>query len=104
MKEETRGLFFAIILSMIAIFITNWLFPTPSTENTSIEAPVETTPIAEETAETSLSTEKATLPTATAIAQDSRISISNHDIKGSIRLKGARFDDIKLRKYHVDLA
>ena len=28
MKEETRGLFLAVILSVIAIFVTNYLFPT----------------------------------------------------------------------------
>ncbi len=104
MKEETRGLFFAIILSMIAIFITNWLFPT---------SPEQTTPeISIETVETSTdnkldiplkSQETPPLSTSEAIAQDLRIPVSNSDINGSIRLRGARLDEIKLRKYHTDI-
>ena len=104
MKEETKGLFFAIILSMAAIFITNWLFPA-TVEDTTPELSVEATPaIQEAVADTTKTEEKITLSTAEAIAQDKRISISNTDINGSIRLKGARFDDIKLRKYHMDMS
>lgn len=104
MKEETKGLFFAIILSMAAIFITNWLFPT-TVEDTTPELSVEATPaIQEAVADTTKTEEKIALSTAEAIAQDKRISISNTDINGSIRLKGARFDDIKLRKYHMDMS
>ena len=104
MKEEPKGLFFAIILSMAAIFITNWLFPT-TVEDTTPELSVEATPaIQEAVADTTKTEEKITLSTAEAIAQDKRISISNTDINGSIRLKGARFDDIKLRKYHMDMS
>lgn len=104
MKEETRGLFFAIILSMGAIFITNWLFPT-TVEDTTPELSVEAAPAIEEIAtDTTKTAEKTTLSTAEAIAKDKRISISNTDISGSIRLKGARFDDIKLRKYHMDMS
>lgn len=103
MKEETRGLFFAIILSMIAIFITNWLFPT--TETPTPETSVEAIPVIEEdTTNTPQTEEKNILSTTDALAQDKRISISNNDISGSIRLKGARFDDIKLRKYHIAMS
>ena len=105
MKEETRGLFFAIILSIIAIFITNWLFPaTP--ENTNQEIDIEATAIPHSDKDISTSADsaaKAPISTAAALAQDRRIPISNTDINGSIRLKGARFDEIKLRKYHTDI-
>lgn len=104
MKEETRGLIFAIILSMGAIFITNWLFPS-STENTTPELNIEVAPIIEEnTINTTKAEEKSPLSTTEVIAQDKRVSISNTSVNGSIRLKGARFDNIKLRKYHVDMS
>jgi len=104
MKEETRGLIFAIILSMGAIFITNWLFPSP-TENTTPELNIEVAPIIEEnTINTTKAEEKSPLSTTEVIAQDKRVSISNTSVNGSIRLKGARFDNIKLRKYHVDMS
>ena len=42
MKDETRGLYLAIILSMVVIFVTNWMFPSPEPQiRQDIEAPQE---------------------------------------------------------------
>ena len=44
---------------------------------------------------------RATLERAEALAQAPRLPIRSEELEGSISLKGARFDDLKLRKYHV---
>ncbi|WP_421862052.1 membrane protein insertase YidC [Parvibaculum sp.] len=44
---------------------------------------------------------RATLEREEALAQAPRLPIRSEELEGSISLKGARFDDLKLRKYHV---
>lgn len=107
MKEETRGLFIAVILSIVVIFITNMFLPssqpvTPATSQTAaLPAPSETVS-ATLPDQTSL-VEIAKLSTTEATAQDRRITIANNDLRGSIRLKGARFDELYLSKYKVTM-
>lgn len=107
MKDETRGLYLAIILSMVVIFVTNWMFPSPEPQiRQDIEAPQEISAAEEpETLKENAAQTAARTPlsTAAAAAQDRRISISNADIRGSLRLKGARFDELYLRKYRTEL-
>ncbi len=107
MKDETRGLYLAIILSMVVIFITNWMFPAAEPQvqadvdipQTALNMPEnETTKPENEVKE-----EKTLLSTAQAVAQDRRINIVNQDIRGSLRLKGARFDELYLRKYRTEI-
>lgn len=107
MKDETRGLYLAIILSMVVIFITNWMFPAAEPQvqadvdipQTALNMPEnETTKPENEVKE-----EKTLLSTAQAVAQDRRINIVNQDIRGSLRLKGARFDELYLRKYRTQI-
>ena len=107
MKDETRGLYLAIILSMVVIFITNWMFPAAEPQvqadvdipQTALNMPEnETTKSENEVKE-----EKTLLSTAQAVAQDRRINIVNQDIRGSLRLKGARFDELYLRKYRTEI-
>ena len=102
MREETKGLYAAIILSLIVIFATNWLFPSkkqPIAEDTP-EVAVE-----QEVAKTSADEPKLdeALSTAEAAALDKRVQISNSALKGSIRLKGARLDELYLTKYKQTL-
>ena len=107
MKDETRGLYLAIILSMVVIFITNWMFPTtePQIQN-DVEVPQTALNMPEnETTkpENEVKEDKVVLSTAQAVAQDRRINIINQDIRGSLRLKGARFDELYLRKYRTEI-
>ena len=107
MKDETRGLYLAIILSMVVIFITNWMFPTtePQIQN-DVEVPQTALNMPEnETTkpENEVKEDKVVLSTAQAVAQDRRINIVNQDIRGSLRLKGARFDELYLRKYRTEI-
>ena len=100
MKEEMKGLYAAIILSLAVIFVTNWLFPQKNSPVNQEEKKVEIVsseeikPLANEEV---LDIEKA-------ISADKRVQIDNSSLSGSIRLRGARFDEIYLKKYKQTLA
>lgn len=107
MKEETKSLYLAILLSTIAILAFNWIWPN-NQEQKLIEQP--TPPKSEDLATSFASdddlyttSQNQILETSEAIKQDARINISNSKIAGSIRLKGARFDNLNLVKYKQTL-
>lgn len=96
-----KGLYAAVVLSIAVIFVTNWLFPrkapqAPAVISQTAEVPAEKAAAPAEPAQT-LSTEEAT-------AQDRRIDILNSAVKGSLRVKGARLDELYLSKYKQTLA
>lgn len=101
MKEEMKGLYLAVLLSLVIIFITNHFFPakpivhkeTPAVEAV-INKPVEK---AQETIS------ETPLEVSDVLNQDARVEIKNAVLRGSIRLKGARFDEILLEKYKLTL-
>lgn len=101
MKEEMKGLYAAIIVSMVVIFATNWLFP----RNNEEIAAKQDTPSVEATQPSSTEApafeQKVSINTSQ--KNEARIQIENTAIKGSLRVKGARFDDIYLTKYKKDL-
>ena len=111
MKEETKGLYLAIILSAIAILAVNWIWPapsdtpapTPSQEQPS--RPVADAPSADTLDKSSLYTPagRDIISVEDALNQDHRLTLKNNKIKGSIRLKGARFDNIELLNYKQTL-
>lgn len=109
MKEETKGLYWAIILSAVAVLVINWIWPNnpPRTaeesesavvteSNDSLQATVKDgdlyTPAGREIVEV-----------AEALQKDKRIAIRNEKIDGLLRLKGARFDSLNLLKYRQTL-
>lgn len=104
MKEEIKGLYAAVILSIAVIFAINWLFPkqpapavAPATQNVDVVSENKAAvPAAAKKTETVLSPSQAA-------AQDRRIDISNGAVKGSIRVKGARLDELYLSKYKQSL-
>ena len=104
MKEEMKGIYWAVILSIAVIFITNYFFPRkPATTPTTPEVPaVETVaekveqPLDDVTAETPLEVSEV-------LGKDARIKIKNAAVSGSLRIKGARFDEILLDKYKQTL-
>lgn len=95
MREETKGLYAAIMLSLVVILATNWLFPKKP-------QPVETEEVVElkqsepaqeqQSVQTPLSVEEAA-------KADRRVQIANNALTGSLRLKGARFDELSLTRY-----
>ena len=105
MRDEMKGLFLAIILSIAVIFITNYFFPsqTPS-QGTKISAPqanLPSTPVTDTDTQELLQAEPET--TQEVIAKDSRIQISSSALSGSIRTKGGRLDNLMLEKYKQTL-
>lgn len=100
MKEESKNLYAAVVLSLLIIFGVNHFFglheapQQPKQEET--EAPAVELSTTEET-------KPASLPLEDALAQDDRITIQTPAVTGSIRLKGARFDSLSLNKYKETL-
>ncbi len=104
MKEDLRSLSLAILLSFIAIYTVNYFFginkkSTVQTQVAEIEQVAEKLNhvAAEKPAQ------KVTKTAQEILTEDARINFSNNALKGSIRLKGARFDDLYLTKYNVSL-
>ena len=111
MKSDTKSFYLAIILSAAAILIINWLWPAaPSSEvalsedETKKEAVLPSELEAEQSDDGLYSPlgRKIVAPEE-ALKQDRRIAFSNSKVSGSIRVKGARFDDLSLLKYKQTL-
>lgn len=112
MKEEVKGLYLAVALSVVIIFATNFLFPSHKASKNE-----ETASVSSEVSQT-VKSEKAAKPTNTpsdlttaktvsledALEEDKRISFDNGAIRGTIRLKGARIDNLYLKKYKENLS
>lgn len=104
MKEELRSLSLAVILSFIAIYTVNYFF-NPQTVDVSKQV-LEVEQASEElnkTANSLLAEEDSFEPIDVVIKQDKRIELKNDAVSGSIRLKGARFDNLMLNKYNVSI-
>jgi len=94
-----KSLYVAIVLSLAVILATNWLFPTKKTEQNNVDTNIEVVsnePLVANEEEPILSTDDA-------LKADKRIPLENLSLVGSLRLKGARFDDLNLRKYKQTL-
>ncbi len=104
MKDELRSLSLAVILSFIAIYTVNYFF-NPQTVDVSKQV-LEVEQASEElnqTANNLLAEEDSFEPIDVVIKQDKRIELKNDAVSGSIRLKGARFDNLMLNKYNVSI-
>ena len=107
-----RNMILAIVLAVIVIYGFDVIFPAPKPEP-SLETKIKTSaPVSAEASRNLASTNPAEikpaapeslqakpLSIAKALMQDERIAILTPSIKGSLRLKGARIDDIVLTKY-----
>lgn len=103
MSEDTKGLYLAVILSIVVIFISNFLLPKkPEPVVNEPTAVVETKEKAEDLKDIKVDTETYLSPE-DVVSQDSRIKLSNQAISGTIRLKGARIDNLILNKYKQTL-
>lgn len=104
MNEDTKGLYLAVLLSVAVIFLSNFFLPKKSEQpkpETAITAEINNE---EQTPANDVKVDTETFASIKdAINQDKRIKISNSSVSGSIRLKGARIDDLLLKKYKQTL-
>ena len=94
--KETKNLYIAILLSILVIFASSLLFPKKAVKQTLKS----TTDVAQQVApEAIIQPIKEVLTLEDALEADTRIDIENSSVTGSIRTKGARFDNLILSKY-----
>ena len=109
MKEDVKGLYAAIFLSAVAILAVNWIWPAgemveekPVAEvKIAADVPVEVKKDAEDKLYTP--SNRKIEEVEDALKQDKRVKIENDKINGSIRVKGARIDNLYLNKYKKTL-
>ena len=105
MKDELKSLSLAIVLSFIAIYTVNYFFginkestiQKPLTQLEDASANLQAPALNDATNVNKIKTVDEI------IAEDTRISFENNSVSGSIRLKGARFDELYLSKYNETL-
>lgn len=109
MKDEFKSLSLAVVLSFMAIYSVNYFFGInpKSTVQKEVATVKQDAHHAESVIEKALSdtpveTEELADVT-TVLAQDNRLKFENNSVNGSIRLKGARFDNLSLMKYNETL-
>lgn len=105
MNNEFKSLALAVLLSFIAIYAVNHFFgltPQNISTKTISETVQSNTP---NTSNLVATTEDVMAPkdTQSVLAQDTRLPFQNDAVKGSIRLKGARLDNLYLSRYNVEL-
>lgn len=104
MKEETKGLYLAVLLSILIIFVVNYFMPTQQMVDRnadSVSVAPEISSIEKSEPSTEARPEKKT--PAEIVKQETRIPVKTPSLNGSIRLKGARFDYLNLTKYKQTL-
>lgn len=101
MNEDYKGLYAAIFLSAIVVLGVNYFFPKPVKQAPVAEEVVITTESAqaETNTDTAAPEQEKPLTADEVVVQDTRLPLKNSVISGSIRLKGARFDNLSLLKY-----
>ena len=104
-SDDFKSFITAVFLSALVVLGVNYFFPQQTTEAESETAAIEETqtPVAEEMPQANDTAVTIYAPVDEVLKQDERLKISNGVINGSIRLKGARFDEILLDKYKLTL-
>ena len=109
MQEDIKRLYSTLFVAMMVLFIFNKMFPhkTPDAEVTQSSNEPVVIERQEETLKQDITKiEDLTVPAISidrALANDKRLPISSDDLQGSIRLKGARLDNLLLKKYKQTL-
>ncbi|MDQ2067490.1 membrane protein insertase YidC [Xinfangfangia sp. CPCC 101601] len=97
--QNNKNLILAMVLSMLVISVWMVLFPPPE------PAPAPTTPVTAE-GQAALPPAVGTVATGAEPAESAnlpeaaRLAIDTDELDGSINMRGARFDDLRLKQYH----
>lgn len=102
MKEESKSLYLAIVASILIIFGVNHFFPSQKVITNSKEEIVDTPEVADLNTNINLIQENI-LPAKEIAELENNITVESPNIKGSIRIKGSRFDYLSLTKYKQTL-
>ena len=100
---ETRNLIVAVVLSMAVFVVWFLLFPTPDKAKQEAQQQAQATATVPGTTQNGAPYEHKDR-TAALAADGARVAIDTAAVDGSIRLTGARFDDLNLRRYRTELA
>ncbi len=102
---ETRNLLMAVGLSMAVFLLWFVLFPQPNQTPTEAEKQAQATATAPTVTGTPGEVGFQHVTREEALAQEGgRVRIDTPAVDGSIRLKGARFDDLSLKRYRTEIA
>lgn len=101
-NDDFKSFITAVFLSALVVLGVNYFFPQQTAENKTVIEEAQT-PVAEELPTENNVDTTDYAPIEDILKQDERLKISNGTIHGSIRLKGARFDEILLGKYKLTL-
>lgn len=104
MNDDLKSLSLAVLLSFVAIYSVNYFFGFDKKSALQNEV-AEVEQLSEAIKQPTVAQiSKTTSKTAEEIlAEDTRVQFNNKEVSGSIRLKGARFDNLYLNKYKVSL-
>ena len=103
MKQETKNLYTAIILSFLIIFGVNHFFAPTRTSEVGLKDEVKQTQNVPVVEKAEIGVKPEVMPLNEVLEKDGRIKIETPALNGSIRLKGARFDFLNLKKYKQTL-
>ena len=98
MNDNFKNFFIAVALSVLIVSAMNYFLP-PAEQSTMPEIKVEA-PVEEEV---QIVNESTFMPVVDVLQNDERLKIKNDVIEGTLRLKGGRFDDLRLKKYKKTL-
>ena len=100
MREETKNLYMAVILSILIIFGVNHFF---GIKGEMPQQKVKVQEVIPDVEKEQVKEISETLSVDEALKHNERVKIENSAVNGSIRLKGARFDFLNLKKYKETL-
>lgn len=98
MSDDFKSFYTAVVLSVLVVLGVNYFFPNnkakqqEATEQVQEISPLSAEDVAVDETENMMNSQEI-------LAQDQRLPIDNNVIHGSIRLKGARLDNLSLKKY-----
>ncbi len=102
-SDDFKSFITAVFLSALVVLGFNYFFPQQKSETNKIAIEEAQAPIAEAPQKPTNIDTTVYAPVDEVLNQDERLKISNGAVNGSIRLKGARFDEILLDKYKLTL-